>query len=208
MARSNHFKIRSPFSFEPTTDYKPIEEAIMYDAVGDSCDTPDQCNYAFNMESEDIHPTESLEFQVYEKVGATNQKKPLFQAQNIPETKMEISSDDESVFDITQTVRGKLFDNVSGPSAKKVLHYLKLKIASQARKKHPASSLEQNFLKQVGGSSKNESLDSHKKSDATNSLMASISHVPKLQDLHAAQLQHGTDYHITLLKGINLIHFK
>jgi hypothetical protein len=208
MARSNYFKIYSPFSFEPTTDHKPIEKAIMYDAVGYSSDTPDQCNYAFNMEIEEILPTESLEFQVYEKVGATNLKKPLFQAQNFSETKMEISSDDESVFDTTQTVRGKLLDNFSGPNAKKVLHDLKLKIASQARKKHPVNSVEQNFLKQVGGSSKNESLDSHKKSNTTNSIMASISHVPKLQDLHAAQLQHGTDYHITLLQGINLIYIK
>jgi hypothetical protein len=205
MARSNCFKIYSPFSFEPTTGHKPIEKAIMYDAVGDSSDAPDECNYAFDMESEKIHPTESLVFQVYEKGGAINQKEPLFQAQNFSETKMEISSDDESVFDTTQTVRGKLLDNVSCPRAKKVLHDLKLKIASQARKKHPLNS--QNFLKQVSGSSKYEPLDSHKKSNATNSLMASISHVPKLQDLHAAQLQHGTDYNITLL-GINLIHFK
>lgn len=188
----------SPFSFEPTTDHNPIEKAIMYDAVGDSRDTPDECNYVFDMESEKICPTESLAFQIYEKVGAINQKKPLIQAQNFSETKLETSSDDESVFDTTQTVSGKLLDDVSGPSAKKVLHDLKLKIASQARKKHPFNSVEQNSLKQAGGPSKDESLDSHKKSIATNSLLASISHLPKLQDLHAAQLQHGTDYHITV----------
>lgn len=183
----------SPFSFEPTTGDKPIEKAITHEPdVDDSYIQDRHDNDAFYMQSEDIYETESLKPRLNQKTKGKDEKKSSFQASNSATSEMEFSSDDESVFNTKLSVIPDVFDDVSQSGAMKVLRDLKNKIAAQPNKKYPVKSVDQISLKQASTPSKIGSLDGQNKVFKMNSLMAAVSQVPKLQELHSAQLQHGT----------------
>ena len=151
-----------------------------------SNDIQDENDDAYYMHSDRINPENSLT----SPSGAKYGKK--FEAPNSTAAEMEFSSEDESVFYTTRSSKQEFSDGIENLSALKVLRTLTHKIASQAKKKNPVKSVEQISLKQARNPSKEYSSDGHIKSIITDSLMAVVSRVPKLQELHAAQLQHGT----------------
>ena len=145
-------------------------------------------NDALYMQSEDICQTKSLAPSLSQKTKGKDKKEFSFQTSS----EMEFSSDDESVFYTKLSAKQDVSDDVSQSVAMKMLRDLKNKIASQSNKKYPVKSVDQISLKQASNPSKLEFSDGQNKAIKMNSLMAAVSQVPKLQELHSAQLQHGT----------------
>ena len=188
------------------TGHKPMKEAMTHEAIDYCSNIQDEDNVGFYAQIKKNYPTESLAFPANEKIGPNHEKKSSSHAPNSTSVKMEFSSDDESVFYTTPSVRPKTSDDVSHSSAINVLRDLTNKIASQAKKKY--KSVDQISVKLSYTPSKNESFDGHKQSVTTNSLMATVSQVPKLQDLHAAQLRHGTILSAVQFKDLSNLFFK
>ena len=179
----------SPFSFEPTTGDRPIEKAMTHESDVDYNDIRNlHDNDALYMQSEDICETKSLARLLSQKTEGKVDKEFLFQTSS----EIEFSSDDESVFYTKLSAKQDVFDDVSQSGAMKVLRDLKNKIASQSNKKYSVKSVYQISLKQASTPSKFEFSDGQNEVIKMNSLMSAVSQVPKLQELHSAQLQHGT----------------